>query len=164
MSIFKKVLSVGSGKLTTELNKIVEEINSRESSLEKLTDEEIKTGFLALSDKIDGTPHSIEVEAFAFVREAAKRSIGQRHYDVQLFGGLVLLRNKISEMKTGEGKTLVSTLPISLMALYKKGVHVVTVNDYLAKRDAEWMGKIYKFLGLSAVSYTHLKLPTKRIV
>ena len=148
MSIFKKVLSVGSGKLTTELNKIVEEINSRESSLEKLTDEEIKTGFLALSDKIDGTPHSIEVEAFAFVREAAKRSIGQRHYDVQLFGGLVLLRNKISEMKTGEGKTLVSTLPISLMALYKKGVHVVTVNDYLAKRDAEWMSPIYNFLGL----------------
>jgi preprotein translocase subunit SecA len=86
LSIFKKVLSVGSGKLTSELNKIVEEINSRESSLEKLTDEEIKTGFLALSDKIDGTPHSIEVEAFAFVREAAKRSIGQRHYDVQLFG------------------------------------------------------------------------------
>ena len=148
MSIFKKVLSVGSGKLTTELNKIVEEINSRESSLEKLTDEEIKTGFLALSDKIDRTPHSIEVEAFAFVREAAKRSIGQRHYDVQLFGGLVLLRNKISEMKTGEGKTLVSTLPISLMALYKKGVHVVTVNDYLAKRDAEWMSPIYNFLGL----------------
>ena len=148
MSIFKKVLSVGSGKLTTELNKIVEEINSRESSLEKLTDEEIKTGFLALSDKIDGTPHSIEVEAFAFVREAAKRSIGQRHYDVQLFGGLVLLRNKISEMKTGEGKTLVSTLPISLMALYKKGVHVVTVNDYLAKRDAEWMSPVYNFLGL----------------
>ena len=148
MSIFKKVLSVGSGKLTTELNKIVEEINSRESSIEKLTDEEIKTGFLALSDKIDETPHSIEVEAFAFVREAAKRSIGQRHYDVQLFGGLVLLRNKISEMKTGEGKTLVSTLPISLMALYKKGVHVVTVNDYLAKRDAEWMSPIYNFLGL----------------
>ena len=148
MSIFKKVLSVGSGKLTSELNKIVEEINSRESSIEKLTDEEIKTGFLALSDKIDETPHSIEVEAFAFVREAAKRSIGQRHYDVQLFGGLVLLRNKISEMKTGEGKTLVSTLPISLMALYKKGVHVVTVNDYLAKRDAEWMSPIYHFLGL----------------
>tara|TARA_X000001036_G_scaffold283473_1_gene263273 strand:+ start:7114 stop:9708 length:2595 start_codon:yes stop_codon:yes gene_type:complete len=148
LSIFKKVLSVGSGKLTSELNKIVEEINSRESSIEKLTDEEIKTGFLALSDKIDETPHSIEVEAFAFVREAAKRSIGQRHYDVQLFGGLVLLRNKISEMKTGEGKTLVSTLPISLMALYKKGVHVVTVNDYLAKRDAEWMSPIYNFLGL----------------
>ncbi|MFL2659299.1 MAG: preprotein translocase subunit SecA [Candidatus Actinomarina sp.] len=148
MSIFKKVLSVGSGKLTSELNKIVEEINSKESSIEKLTDEEIKMGFLALSDKIDETPHSIEVEAFAFVREAAKRSIGQRHYDVQLFGGLVLLRNKISEMKTGEGKTLVSTLPISLMALYKKGVHVVTVNDYLAKRDAEWMSPIYNFLGL----------------
>ncbi|NCX10804.1 MAG: preprotein translocase subunit SecA, partial [Proteobacteria bacterium] len=83
-----------------------------------------------------------------YIREAAKRTLGQRHYDVQLFGGLVLLRNKIAEMKTGEGKTLVSTLPISLMALFKKGVHVVTVNEYLAKRDAEWMSPIYNFLGL----------------
>ena len=91
---------------------------------------------------------SIEVEAFGYIREAAKRTLEQRHYDVQLFGGLVLLRNKIAEMKTGEGKTLVSTLPISLMALFKKGVHVVTVNEYLAKRDAEWMSPIYNFLGL----------------
>ena len=148
MSIFKKVLSVGSGKLASELNTIVDEINDKEQEFEKLSDEEIKTNFQNLSNQLTDSPLSIEVEAFAYTREAAKRTIGQRHYDVQIFGGLVLLRNKITEMKTGEGKTLVSTLPISLMALFKKGVHVVTVNEYLAKRDAEWMSPIYEFLGL----------------
>ena len=148
MSIFKKVLSVGSGKLATELNSIVDAINDKEQEFEKLSDEEIKKNFQNLSDQLNNNPLNIEVEAFAYVREAAKRTIGQRHYDVQIFGGLVLLRNKITEMKTGEGKTLVSTLPISLMALFKKGVHVVTVNEYLAKRDAEWMSPIYEFLGL----------------
>ena len=148
MSIFKKVLSVGSGKLATELNSIVDAINDKEQGFEKLSDEEIKKNFQNLSDQLNNNPLNIEVEAFAYVREAAKRTIGQRHYDVQIFGGLVLLRNKITEMKTGEGKTLVSTLPISLMALFKKGVHVVTVNEYLAKRDAEWMSPIYEFLGL----------------
>ena len=88
-------------------------------------------------------------DAFATVREASKRTLGQRHFDVQLMGGVVLHEGKISEMKTGEGKTLVSTLPVYLNALAGKGVHVVTVNDYLAKRDAEWMGQIYKFLGLT---------------
>ncbi len=148
MSIFKKVLSVGSGKLASELNNIVDAINDKEQEFEKLSDEEIKTNFLNLSNQLTDSPLNIEVEAFAYTREAAKRTIGQRHYDVQIFGGLVLLRNKITEMKTGEGKTLVSTLPISLMALFKKGVHVVTVNEYLAKRDAEWMSPIYNFLGL----------------
>jgi len=148
LSIFKKVLSVGSGKLASELNTIVDEINDKEQEFEKLSDEEIKTNFQNLSNQLTDSPLSIEVEAFAYTREAAKRTIGQRHYDVQIFGGLVLLRNKITEMKTGEGKTLVSTLPISLMALFKKGVHVVTVNEYLAKRDAEWMSPIYNFLGL----------------
>ena len=113
----------------------------------KIADIEIKESFQKLKVDIDQTDkHDIEVEAFSLVREAAKRTINERHYDVQLFGGLVLLRNKIAEMKTGEGKTLVSTLPISLMSLYGKGVHVVTVNDYLAKRDAEWMKPIYNFL------------------
>ena len=148
MSIFKKVLSVGSGKLASELNDIVQAINEKEKEFELFSDEEIKVKFQDLSKKLKGDPQSIEVEAFAYIREAAKRTLGQRHYDVQLFGGLVLLRNKIAEMKTGEGKTLVSTLPISLMALFKKGVHVVTVNEYLAKRDAEWMSPIYNFLGL----------------
>jgi len=148
LSIFKKVLSVGSGKLASELNDVVQAINDKEKEFELFSDEEIKVNFQDLSQKLNGDPQSIEVEAFAYIREAAKRTLGQRHYDVQLFGGLVLLRNKIAEMKTGEGKTLVSTLPISLMALFKKGVHVVTVNEYLAKRDAEWMSPIYNFLGL----------------
>ena len=149
MSIFKKVLSVGSGKLSSELNKKVEEINSKEQELEQLTDIDIKNRFHELKKRLkDEDVYSLEVEAFALTREAAKRTLGQRHYDVQLFGGMVLLRNKIAEMKTGEGKTLVSTLPIALRALYGKGVHVVTVNDYLAKRDAEWMTPIYNFLGL----------------
>ena len=148
MSIFKKVLSVGSGKLASELNDVVQAINDKEKEFELLSDEEIKVNFQDLSKKLNGDPQNIEVEAFAYIREAAKRTLGQRHYDVQIFGGLVLLRNKIAEMKTGEGKTLVSTLPISLMALFKKGVHVVTVNEYLAKRDAEWMSPIYNFLGL----------------
>ncbi|MDC3103588.1 preprotein translocase subunit SecA, partial [Acidimicrobiaceae bacterium] len=149
MSIFKKVLSVGSGKLAQELNKKVELINLRETETEKLTDQEIKETFQELKTKLNSeNKFEHEVEAFSLVREASKRTIGQRHYDVQLFGGMVLLRNKIAEMKTGEGKTLVSTLPISYMALYQKGVHVVTVNDYLSKRDAEWMSPIYNFLGL----------------
>ena len=149
MSIFKKVLSVGSGKLAQELNKKVELINLREPETEKLTDQEIKETFQEIKTKLNSeNKFEHEVEAFSLVREASKRTIGQRHYDVQLFGGMVLLRNKIAEMKTGEGKTLVSTLPISYMALYQKGVHVVTVNDYLSKRDAEWMSPIYNFLGL----------------
>jgi preprotein translocase subunit SecA len=164
LSIFKKVLSVGSGKLSTELNKKVEEINSKEQELEQLTDEEIKHAFHELKNRI-GTDdvYSLEVEAFALTREAAKRTLGQRHYDVQLFGGMVLLRNKIAEMKTGEGKTLVSTLPIALRALYGKGVHVVTVNDYLAKRDAEWMTPIYNFLGLEVgLIYANQEYEEKR--
>ena len=148
MNVFKKVLSVGSGKLSTELNSIVDKINAKESEFEQLTDEEIKFRFHQLSENLENGVHSIEVDAFAYIREASKRTLGQRHYDVQLFGGLVLLRNKIAEMKTGEGKTLVSTLPISTMALFNKGVHVVTVNDYLSKRDSEWMEPIYNFLGL----------------
>ena len=149
MNIFKKALTIGSGKLATELNAQIDSINLKEEEVTKLTDSEIKESFQKLKVNIDqADKHDIEVEAFSLVREAAKRTINERHYDVQLFGGLVLLRNKIAEMKTGEGKTLVSTLPISLMSLYGKGVHVVTVNDYLAKRDAEWMKPIYNFLGL----------------
>ena len=149
LSIFKKVLSVGSGKLAQELDKKVELINKLESEVEKYSDEEIKNKFQNLKTKITNeNKFDYEVEAFALVREASKRTIGQRHYDVQLFGGMVLLRNKIAEMKTGEGKTLVSTLPISFMSLFEQGVHVVTVNDYLSRRDAEWMSPIYNFLGL----------------
>tara|TARA_B100000427_G_scaffold136081_1_gene113117 strand:- start:5587 stop:8157 length:2571 start_codon:yes stop_codon:yes gene_type:complete len=149
LNIFKKALTIGSGKLATELNAKIDLINSKEEEVAKYSDSEIKESFQKLKTNIDkNDKHDFEVEAFSLVREAAKRTINERHYDVQLFGGLVLLRNRIAEMKTGEGKTLVSTLPISLMSLFGKGVHVVTVNDYLAKRDAEWMKPIYNFLGL----------------
>ena len=149
MSIFKKVLSVGSGKLAQELDKKVELINSKETEVEKYSDDEIKNKFQNLKTEITSdNKFDFEVDAFSLVREASKRTIGQRHYDVQLFGGMVLLRNKIAEMKTGEGKTLVSTLPISFMSLFDQSVHVVTVNDYLSRRDAEWMSPIYNFLGL----------------
>jgi preprotein translocase subunit SecA len=148
VNVFKKVLSVGSGKLASELNSIVDKINAKESEFEQLSDDQIKSGFQNLAKQLENGVESIEIDSFAYIREASKRTLGQRHYDVQLFGGLVLLRSKIAEMKTGEGKTLVSTLPISTMALYNRGVHVVTVNDYLSKRDAEWMEPIYNFLGL----------------
>ena len=164
MNLFKKVLSAGSGKFLNELNKIVDAINQKEQEYSKLSDLEVKKNFQDLKEKINGDSKNIEVEAFAYVREASKRTIGQRHYDVQLFGGLVLLRNKIAEMKTGEGKTLVSTLPISLMALFSKGVHVVTVNEYLAKRDAEWMAPIYNFLGLEVgLIYSNQDYEEKRM-
>ena len=117
------------------------------------------------------TMEAILPEAFAAVREASQRTLGLRHYDVQLIGGMVLHEGCISEMGTGEGKTLVATLPAYLNALFGNKVHVVTVNDYLASRDAEWMGRVFSFLGLTvgtsisgmsgAVSYTHLTLPTK---
>jgi len=135
----------------------VEEINALEKELEQLSDEALRARTdefkrqLAEGAALD----DILVPAFATVREAGKRTLGQRHFDVQLIGGMVLHEGKISEMKTGEGKTLVATLPVYLNALAGRGVHVVTVNDYLAKRDAEWMGQIYKFLGLTVGVIVH---------
>jgi preprotein translocase subunit SecA len=135
----------------------VEDINALEPELEALSDEALRARtdefkkLLAEGQSLD----DILVPAFATVREAAKRTLGQRHFDVQLIGGMVLHEGKISEMKTGEGKTLVATLPVYLNALAGRGVHVVTVNDYLAKRDAEWMGQIYKFLGLTVGVIVH---------
>jgi preprotein translocase subunit SecA len=132
-------------------------INALEKELEKLTDEELRARTTALKKEVaDGKSlDDVLVPAFATVREAAKRTIGQRHFDVQLIGGMILHDGKISEMKTGEGKTLVATLPVYLNALAGRGVHVVTVNDYLAKRDAEWMGQIYNFLGLTVGVIVH---------
>ena len=129
----------------------VKSINSLEDQFMKLSDKELKDKTQDLKQKvIDGlTLDKLVVESFALVREASKRTLGQRHYDVQLIGGMVLNDGGISEMKTGEGKTLVSTLPIFLNALSGDGVHVITVNDYLAQRDSEWMGNIYEFLGLT---------------
>jgi preprotein translocase subunit SecA len=135
----------------------VDEINALEPELEQLSDEALRARTDEFRKQLaDGkTLDDIMVPAFATVREAGKRTLGQRHFDVQLIGGMVLHEGKISEMKTGEGKTLVATLPVYLNALAGRGVHVVTVNDYLAKRDAEWMGQIYKFLGLTVGVIVH---------
>src|SRR6478752_2545737 len=135
----------------------VDAINALEKDLEKLTDEQLRARTERFKKEIaDGkTLDDILVEAFATCREAAKRTLGQRHFDVQLIGGMILHEGRISEMKTGEGKTLVATLPVYLNALAGRGVHVVTVNDYLAKRDAEWMGQIYNFLGLKVGVIVH---------
>jgi preprotein translocase subunit SecA len=135
----------------------VDEINALEADLEGLTDAELRARTETFRQQLaEGTAlNDLLVPAFATVREAAKRTLGQRHFDVQLIGGMVLHQGKIAEMKTGEGKTLVATLAVYLNALTGRGVHVVTVNDYLAKRDAEWMGRIYKFLGLTVGCIVH---------
>ena len=135
----------------------VAQINALEKELEGLSDEELRARTDEFKKQVaEGTSlDDILVGAFATCREAAKRTLGQRHFDVQLIGGMILHEGRISEMKTGEGKTLVATLPVYLNALAGRGVHVVTVNDYLAKRDAEWMGRIYKFLGLTVGCIVH---------
>ncbi len=135
----------------------VNAINALEAEVEKLTDDQLRARTEEFRKQVaGGTPlDDLLVPAFATVREAAKRTLGQRHFDVQLVGGMVLHEGAIAEMKTGEGKTLVATLPVYLNALAGKGVHVVTVNDYLAKRDSEWMGQIYKFLGLTVGVIVH---------
>src|SRR5260221_800537 len=132
-------------------------INALEPQLEGLSDEALRARTDAFKEQLTegASLDDILVEAFATCREAAKRTLGQRHFDVQLIGGMILHEGRISEMKTGEGKTLVATLPVYLNALTEKGVHVVTVNDYLAKRDSEWMGQIYNFLGLSVGVIVH---------
>ena len=129
----------------------IRQINTLEPELEKLTDFQIKEKICELIQKVSKNENSdaVLIESFAITREASKRTIGLRHFDTQLMGGVILNNGKIAEMKTGEGKTLVATLPTSLNALSLKGAHVVTTNDYLAKRDQQWMGQIYRFLGFS---------------
>ena len=147
MGLFKSY----SEKEVKRVMPIVKKINDLEPEISKLTDKELKEKTNEFKERIKNgeTLDSILPEAFAVTREASKRVLGMRHFDVQLIGGIILHQGRISEMKTGEGKTLVATLPVYLNALTGKGVHVVTVNDYLAKRDSEWMGKLYKFLGLT---------------
>ena len=151
MSIFKKIFKTYSEKEVKRVMPLVEKINGMEEEISKLSDSELraKTDYFKEQLKNGKTLDDILPEAFAVVREASKRVLGMRHFDVQLIGGIILHQGRIAEMKTGEGKTLVATLPVYLNALEGKGVHVITVNDYLAKRDSEWMGKLYKFLGLS---------------
>ena len=146
----KKILRSGEGKKLKLLQDLVPDINELEQDFQKLSDDDLRaktSDFKSRVSQGEGV-NSLIIEAFAVVREASKRVLGQRHYDVQLIGGAALHFGWVAEMKTGEGKTLTSTLPIYLNALSGKGVHVVTVNDYLATRDAEWMGQIYKWLGL----------------
>ena len=150
-NIARKFFGTPNDRYLKKINLLLEEVNKLEPEVEKLSDDELKNTTLKLK-KLYSSHNNLDAllpEAFATVREAAKRALGQRHYDAQIIGGIVLHQGKISEMKTGEGKTLVSTLSAYLNSIKGNGVHVVTVNDYLAKRDSEWMGKIYKFLGLS---------------
>jgi preprotein translocase subunit SecA len=150
MSIFKKVLSAGEGKKAKELQAIVPRVNDLEPEMEALDDDALRAKTGEFKERLEEGAFLDDIlpEAFAAVREASKRALGQRHFDVQVMGGAALHKGWIAEMRTGEDKTLTSTLAVYLNALYGEGVHVVTVNDYLAKRDSEWMGQIYRFLGL----------------
>ena len=151
MSVLSKIMRAGEGKILRKLHRIADQVNSIEEDFVDLSDAELR----ALTDEYkqryaDGESlDDLLPEAFATVREAAKRVLGQRHYDVQMMGGAALHLGYVAEMKTGEGKTLVGTLPAYLNALSGEGVHLITVNDYLAERDSEMMGRVHKFLGLS---------------
>ena len=150
MGLLDKLLRAGEGRAVRELEKIAQQVNKFESNISALDDSALRGKTDEFKERVNKgeSLDSLLPEAFAVVREAAKRTLGQRHYDVQLMGGAALHKGNIAEMKTGEGKTLVSTLPAYLNALSGKGVHVVTVNDYLAERDSEWMGRVHRFLGL----------------
>jgi preprotein translocase subunit SecA len=151
LSIVKRIVGTKNDRELRRIRPVVERINGLESSVQKLSNAELRGKTTEFRERIDRgeSIDSVLFEAFAVVREASKRTLGERHFDVQLIGGVVLHEGKIAEMATGEGKTLVATLPAYLNALSGRGVHIVTVNDYLAKRDSEWMGSIYNFLGLS---------------
>ena len=156
MNLFSRALSKifksGNQQELTKIKPLIAAINEKEAFISTLKDEEFKERTFKLKNSIKSNRELIKEilqESFALVREDSKRSLGERHYDVQLAGGIILHQGNIAEMKTGEGKTLVSTLPAYLNALSGDGVHIVTVNDYLAKRDSEWMGKIFNFLGMS---------------
>ena len=150
MGLLDKILRAGEGRAIKELAKISVQVNKFEPEISSLDDQSLRAKTDIFKERLNKgeTLDSILPEAFAVVREAARRTLGQRHYDVQLMGGAALHKGNIAEMKTGEGKTLVSTLPAYLNALTGKGVHIVTVNDYLAERDSEWMGRVHRFLGL----------------
>src|ERR1039457_2664526 len=156
-AIIKKIIGSKNERELKKLWPIVEQIGAFEPAMEKLSDDQLRSKTAQFKERFAKGEllDSLLPEAFAVCREAGKRVLGMRHFDVQLIGGMVLHSGKIAEMKTGEGKTLVATLPAYLNALTCRGVHVVTVNDYLAKRDSEWMGKLYTFLGLSVGVIVH---------
>jgi preprotein translocase subunit SecA len=162
--LLDRIMRAGEGKILRDLGKIVDKVNSFEGSISPLSDDALRAKTEEFKKRLSAgeTLDDILPEAFAVVREAAKRTLGQRHYDVQLMGGAALHLGNIAEMRTGEGKTLVATLPSYLNALAGKGVHVVTVNDYLAERDSEWMGRIHRFLGLSVGVILNSMTPAER--
>ncbi|MCL0101423.1 DEAD/DEAH box helicase, partial [Peptococcaceae bacterium] len=164
MISFLKKLFDDNAREIKRLERTVADINEIEPKISSLSDDELKAKTMEFKErhKNGETLDDILPEAFAVVREASKRVLGMRHFDVQLMGGIVLHQGRIAEMKTGEGKTLVATLPAYLNALTGKGVHIVTVNDYLAKRDSEWMGRIYEFLGMSVGLIVHGLEPSER--
>jgi len=164
MPLLSKLLRAGEGRVMKDLQALVARVNALEAEVQRLTDAALRAKTGEFRDRLAaGTSlDEIEAEAYAVVREASQRVLGQRHFDVQVIGAGALHRGMISEMKTGEGKTLVSTMPVYLNALGGLGVHVVTVNDYLAKRDAEWMGGIHRFLGLSVGLIQASMLPDER--
>ena len=149
-AFFDRILRAGEGRQLRDLAKLVTLVNAQEDRISALSDDDLRNQTSIFKNRIaqGESLDDLLPEAFAVVREAAKRTLGQRHYDVQLMGGAAMHRGNIAEMRTGEGKTLVATLPSYLNALAGKGVHVVTTNDYLAERDSEWMGRIHRFLGL----------------
>jgi len=151
LSLVKKIFGSSNDRALKQLSKHVPAINTLESRFEGMSDDELQNMTGLFRDRLEKgeSLDDIMIEAFATVREAAKRTLGQRHYDVQMIGGVTLHQGMIAEMRTGEGKTLVATLAVYLNAIERKGVHVVTVNDYLAQRDSEWMGQVYRYLGLS---------------
>ena len=151
MSLFDKMFGSHSEKELKRISKTVDKIEALDESMQKLSDEELRAKTEEFKDRLSKgeTLDDLLPEAFAVVREASSRTIGLKHYRVQLIGGIILHQGRIAEMRTGEGKTLVSTLPAYLNALEGKGVHIVTVNDYLATRDAEWMGQVHNALGVS---------------
>jgi preprotein translocase subunit SecA len=155
--LLAKVIGTQNERELKRLMPLVAAVNAKEPETKALSDEQLraKTAEFRLRFEQGETLEDLLPEAFAVVREAGRRVLNMRHFDVQLIGGMVLHRGKIAEMKTGEGKTLVATLPAYLNGLEGKGVHVVTVNDYLARRDSEWMGRIYRFLGMSVGVIQH---------
>lgn len=151
LNIIQKVFGTSNDRVLKKFAPLVEKVNALESQVASLSDDDLKARTPWLKERLQKGESLDDIlpDAFATVREAAKRTLHMRHFDVQILGGIVLHKGMIAEMKTGEGKTLVATAPVYLNALTGKGVHVVTVNDYLAQRDAEWMSGVYKFLGLS---------------
>jgi len=165
-NLLTKIFGSRNERLLKQYSNVVRQINALENTMSALSDEELRSKTLALKERV-GNGEELDTvlpEAFAVVREASKRSLQMRHFDVQLLGGMALHYGKIAEMKTGEGKTLVATLPAYLNALTGRGVHIVTVNDYLAQRDADWMGRIYRFLGLTVgVNLSQMSHPDKQL-